>query len=115
MYTPTSLDSQCTLSRHGGVAYAAQESWVLSETIRVVLQPSYPGLGFLIHHFRTTSYMARLTKKNDTRKACLQWSPSIAADTESFLVLTQCALDKDLSMYEAGDMTEVGEKGITLR
>jgi hypothetical protein len=30
-------------------------------------------------------------------------------------VLHQCALDKDLSLFEAGDNTEVGEKGITLR
>ncbi|KAF9481117.1 multidrug resistance-associated ABC transporter [Pholiota conissans] len=29
-------------------------------------------------------------------------------------VLHQCALDKDLSLFEAGDNTEVGEKGITL-
>ncbi|KJA25244.1 hypothetical protein HYPSUDRAFT_37726 [Hypholoma sublateritium FD-334 SS-4] len=29
-------------------------------------------------------------------------------------VLTQCDLDKDLELFEAGDDTEVGEKGITL-
>lgn len=28
--------------------------------------------------------------------------------------LTACALDKDLSIFEDGDMTEIGEKGITL-
>ena len=31
------------------------------------------------------------------------------------LVLKQCALEKDLAMWEAGDQTEVGEKGLTLR
>ncbi|EIW86976.1 pleiotropic drug resistance ABC transporter [Coniophora puteana RWD-64-598 SS2] len=29
-------------------------------------------------------------------------------------VLEACALNKDLDMFEAGDMTEIGEKGITL-
>jgi ABC-type multidrug transport system fused ATPase/permease subunit len=28
--------------------------------------------------------------------------------------LTACALDKDLSIFEGGDLTEIGEKGITL-
>ncbi|KAJ3868777.1 P-loop containing nucleoside triphosphate hydrolase protein [Lentinula novae-zelandiae] len=30
-------------------------------------------------------------------------------------VLYQCGLERDLSLFEAGDMTEVGEKGLTLR
>jgi hypothetical protein len=30
-------------------------------------------------------------------------------------VLYQCDLDKDLVLFEAGDKTEIGEKGITLR
>ena len=30
-------------------------------------------------------------------------------------VLKQCALERDLELFEAGDMTEVGEKGLTLR
>ena len=30
-------------------------------------------------------------------------------------VLYQCALKRDLSLFDAGDQTEVGEKGITLR
>lgn len=30
-------------------------------------------------------------------------------------VLEQCALEQDLSLFAAGDMTEVGEKGLTLR
>lgn len=28
--------------------------------------------------------------------------------------LTACALDKDLLIFEDGDLTEIGEKGITL-
>ena len=30
-------------------------------------------------------------------------------------VIDQCALRRDLSLFDAGDQTEVGEKGITLR
>lgn len=30
-------------------------------------------------------------------------------------VIYQCGLRRDLSLLEAGDMTEVGEKGLTLR
>ena len=30
-------------------------------------------------------------------------------------VIRQCALEKDLELFDAGDETQVGEKGITLR
>ena len=30
-------------------------------------------------------------------------------------VIQQCALEKDLELFDAGDKTEVGEKGLTLR
>jgi hypothetical protein len=30
-------------------------------------------------------------------------------------VLHQCALEQDLFLFQAGDATEVGEKGLTLR
>ena len=30
-------------------------------------------------------------------------------------VIEQCGLKRDLTLFEAGDKTEVGEKGITLR
>jgi hypothetical protein len=31
------------------------------------------------------------------------------------LVLYQCGLERDLTLFDAGDRTEVGEKGLTLR
>ena len=34
-YKPNGPDSWYNLPRNGGVAYAAQESWVLNETVRV--------------------------------------------------------------------------------
>ena len=33
----------------------------------------------------------------------------------SLLVIHQCALQRDLELFEAGDATEVGERGLTLR
>ena len=35
--------------------------------------------------------------------------------TYLFLALRNCALEKDLELWEAGDLTEVGEEGLTLR
>ncbi len=35
--------------------------------------------------------------------------------TDKPAVLDQCALKRDLELFDAGDLTEVGEKGLTLR
>ena len=32
-----------------------------------------------------------------------------------FQVIHQCALERDLELFDAGDKTEVGERGLTLR
>ncbi|KAJ7123848.1 P-loop containing nucleoside triphosphate hydrolase protein [Mycena crocata] len=78
-FTPSSPSSWYNLPRGGGVAYAAQESWVLNETIRdnILFGAEY--------------------------------------DEERYKkVIYQCALERDLELFEAGDMSEVGEKGLTL-
>ncbi|KAJ3564973.1 hypothetical protein NP233_g7938 [Leucocoprinus birnbaumii] len=78
-YLPSGPGSWFNLPRKGGVAYAAQESWVQNETI----------------------------KEN-----ILFGSPY---DEERYhKVLHQCSLERDLELFEAGDLTEVGEKGLTL-
>ncbi|EMD39570.1 hypothetical protein CERSUDRAFT_150130 [Gelatoporia subvermispora B] len=78
-YTPMGLESFVSLPRDGGIAYAAQESWVQNETIR---------------------------------NNILFGSPY---DEERYSkVIEQCALKPDISIFDAGDKTEVGEKGITL-
>jgi hypothetical protein len=76
-FIPSSPDSWFHLPRESGVAYAAQESWVLNETIRSNIVFDSP--------FDEERY-----KK----------------------VLYQCALEPDLSLFEAGDETEVGERGL---
>ncbi|KAJ3759326.1 P-loop containing nucleoside triphosphate hydrolase protein [Lentinula raphanica] len=72
-------DSFYHLPREGGVAYAAQESWVQNETI-----------------------------KNNILFA----SPYDEARYQQ--VIHACGLQRDLDSLEAGDDTEVGEKGLTL-
>ncbi|KAJ7791234.1 hypothetical protein B0H14DRAFT_2625265, partial [Mycena olivaceomarginata] len=78
-FIPSSPDSWYNLPRSSGVAYAAQESWVLNETIQTNIVFDTP--------FDEERY-----KK----------------------VLYQCALEPDLALFQAGDQTEVGEKGLTL-
>ncbi|KAJ7485533.1 P-loop containing nucleoside triphosphate hydrolase protein [Mycena latifolia] len=78
-FTPSSPSSWYNLPRAGGVAYAAQESWVLNETIRSNI-------------LFGSEYDEERYKK----------------------VLYQCALERDLELFEAGDQSEVGEKGLTL-
>lgn len=53
-------------------------------------------------------------KKNDIRKVQPFYS-NLTDTTDALLVLRQCALEQDLTLFEAGDRTEVGEKGLTLR
>ncbi|KAH6916799.1 ATP-binding cassette transporter [Coprinopsis sp. MPI-PUGE-AT-0042] len=78
-FVPTEPDSWFNLPRSGGIAYAAQESWVQNETIKDNI---------------------------------LFGSPH---DEERYRkVIHQCGLTRDLSLFEAGDQTEVGEKGLTL-
>ncbi|KIJ68833.1 hypothetical protein HYDPIDRAFT_173463 [Hydnomerulius pinastri MD-312] len=78
-FMPSAPTSWFNLPRKGGVAYAAQESWVQNETIRDNIL------------FGTPYDEARYKK-----------------------VIYQCALERDLQLFEAGDRTEVGEKGLTL-
>ncbi|KAL7284523.1 hypothetical protein ACG7TL_001814 [Trametes sanguinea] len=78
-YKPAGPDSYVSLPRDGGIAYAAQESWVQNDTIKNNIL-----FGSLFDEVRYNK------------------------------VLYQCALKRDLSLFNAGDETEVGEKGITL-
>ncbi|KAF7797051.1 hypothetical protein EIP86_008243 [Pleurotus ostreatoroseus] len=76
---PKEVHSWFNLPREGGVAYAAQESWVQSDSIK------------------DNILFGALYDEERYQK-----------------VLYQCALRPDLELLDAGDATEVGEKGITL-
>ncbi|EKM83611.1 hypothetical protein AGABI1DRAFT_66408 [Agaricus bisporus var. burnettii JB137-S8] len=78
-YLPNGPSSWFNLPRQNGVAYAAQESWVLNETIKENILFGSP-------------YERERYQK----------------------VLYQCGLERDLDLFEAGDETEVGEKGLTV-
>uniref|UniRef100_A0A0W0FN82 P-loop containing nucleoside triphosphate hydrolase protein n=1 Tax=Moniliophthora roreri TaxID=221103 RepID=A0A0W0FN82_MONRR len=78
-FIPIKPDSYVNLPREGGLAYAAQESWVQNDTVR---QNILFGSPFDEDRYRK--------------------------------VLYQCGLERDLTLFDAGDKTEVGEKGITL-
>ncbi|KAJ6489479.1 hypothetical protein C8R47DRAFT_1177182 [Mycena vitilis] len=78
-FVPTSLSSWYNLPRAKGVSYAAQESWVMNDTIRNNILFNAP------------------VNEERYRK-----------------VLYQCCLERDLELWDAGDATEVGEKGLTL-
>ncbi|KAJ3716918.1 hypothetical protein C8R42DRAFT_587922 [Lentinula raphanica] len=78
-YSPLSEDSWFNLPRQHGVSYAAQESWVLNETVKDNI---LFGSAFEEEHYKKVVY--------------------------------QCALERDLSLFAAGDQTEIGEKGLTL-
>ncbi|KAG5341450.1 hypothetical protein C0989_010391 [Termitomyces sp. Mn162] len=78
-FIPSSPDSWFNLPRSGGVAYAAQESWVLNTTIKNNILFGAP--------FDEQRYNK---------------------------VIYQCALTGDLELLKARDLTEVGEKGLTL-
>ncbi|KAI0728488.1 hypothetical protein C8Q72DRAFT_917712, partial [Fomitopsis betulina] len=78
-YIPNGPGSYVNLPRSGGVAYAAQESWVQNETIKDNIL-----FGSLF-------------------------------DAERYeKVIEQCGLRRDLELLDDGDLTEVGEKGLTL-
>ncbi|THV04763.1 P-loop containing nucleoside triphosphate hydrolase protein [Dendrothele bispora CBS 962.96] len=78
-FIPSGPDSWYNLPRTGGVAYAAQESWVQNATIK---ENIVFGSDFDEERYKKVIY--------------------------------QCAMERDLALFDAGDETEVGEKGLTL-
>lgn len=106
-------DSWFNLPRVDGVAYAAQESWVQNETIRVskILILTLHDLPIYI---RKILCLEHLLMKIDIRKVSHKCYSFICV-FQWKAVLHQCALERDLELFDAGDATEVGEKGLTLR
>ncbi len=113
-YIPQGPDSLVNLPRGGGVAYAAQESWVQSDTIKVCSCHSKgPVRANLL--CRTTLSSVRPSTRFGTIRVRSSISCSSTAYSSPSIVLDQCALRRDLELFDAGDETEVGEKGLTLR
>jgi len=98
-FIPTDLDSWYDLPRNGGIAYAAQESWVQNETIR-------------------NNILFGNTYDEERYYQGEHLYPGVQDDVDIphfSPVIKQCALERDLELFEAGDNTEVGERGLTLR
>jgi len=95
---PSTVDSWFNLPRGGGVAYAAQESWVQNDTIKENIIFGAP-------------YDEERYQKGLPHSLSFQ----VLSFIDDSLVIRQCALARDLELFEAGDKTEVGEKGLTLR
>jgi ABC-type multidrug transport system fused ATPase/permease subunit len=97
-FIPTAPDSWFNLPRAGGIAFAAQESWVQNETIKV---------GWFKRLFFGVVLINLVRQDN-----ILFGSPFNEERYQR--VIYQCGLTRDLKLFEAGDQTEVGEKGLTL-
>ncbi|KAJ7785936.1 hypothetical protein B0H16DRAFT_1681200 [Mycena metata] len=95
-FIPSGPASWYNLPRARGISYAAQESWVQNETIKASVW--------------------RVPERQISDK-CPQENILFGSEfnEERYKkVLHQCALERDLELFEAGDATEVGEKGLTL-
>jgi len=68
-FIPSGPDSWYNLPRDGGVAYAAQESWVLNETIKARFTISLPSNRLSAYSFRTTSFSVHPLMKDGTKKS----------------------------------------------
>lgn len=97
-YEPHGPSSWYRLPREHGIAYVPQESWVLNDTIRVIDSLYGTSENRLLMRSQNNILLGSVFNEDRYNK-----------------VLRQCALERDLSLLEAGDQTEVGEKGLTLR
>jgi hypothetical protein len=71
--------------------------------------------GFLTTPFGITLSSARRGTRHATIKASLITHICVFATHRNVSVIKQCGLERDLALFQAGDVTEVGEKGLTLR
>jgi hypothetical protein len=53
--------------------------------------------------------------RNDITKVSFSRGHAVSVLANAPLVIYQCALQRDLSLFDAGDKAEVGEKGLTIR
>jgi len=72
------------------------------------------NLGCRMLHSVKISCLNRRTMRHGIGKVCTFFFCGDPEQTGT-TVLYQCALERDLELFSAGDATEIGEKGITLR
>lgn len=119
----TGPDSWFNLPRAGGVAYAAQESWVMNATIKVsTFTPSEEDT--TLTSVMSSGRIILSSSLPSTKIATLKVGPSLTKQEVRYeisssctvfdAVIHQCGLMHDLSLFNAGDETEIGERGVTL-
>jgi ABC-type multidrug transport system fused ATPase/permease subunit len=96
-YMPSGPSAWVNIPRDGGVAYCAQESWIQSLTIKdnILFGKAYDE----VRYMKGRWYSGSLRRTNTDK---------------TVPVIRQCGLKRDLALFDAGDLTEVGEKGLTL-
>ncbi len=88
-----------------GLTYLAKEALLM---LRKNPGSKMKQSGSVVHHVA----VSRKLKGHCTQDNILFGSPY---DEERYRkVIYQCGLERDLELFEAGDQTEVGEKGLTL-
>jgi hypothetical protein len=114
-HSQTRNDSWVNLPRERGVAYAAQEPWIISGTVKVAVQ-SVQSVGVRAQLLRGKHYIQRQIRQGALRARYVSMRRFTTVLTRAcHPVLHQCSLEQDLVLWQAGDRTEVGEKGIALR
>lgn len=81
---------------------------------RAVLRTRLKNLGCKTRQSVITSCLVPYTMKSAIVKVRCSYT-LVCLWFLCVLVIQQCALERDLELFEAGDSTEVGEKGVTLR
>lgn len=116
-FIPSGPGSWFSLPRKNGVAFAAQESWVQNETIRVCSKLLYYKLGLTGAPYHRIIFCSALhMMKNDIIKVQIKIDVRLNDGFNLiYSVIYQCGLERDLTLFDAGDKTEVGERGLTLR
>lgn len=74
--------------------------------------------GFKTRRFVTIYCLGPHTTRFATEKVRTHYYlciPRLSVCVLPYQVIYQCALEQDLKIFDAGDKTEVGEKGLTLR
>jgi ABC-type multidrug transport system fused ATPase/permease subunit len=95
----STLKSNKTVS--GKIAYLSQTSWIMNDTVRFFDQFSF---------FKSSVHISMcLTQVRNNICFGMDYDPIWYAR-----VIASCALESDLASLAAGDMTEIGERGVTL-
>lgn len=109
-FTPNGVDAWYYLPRDKGIAYCPQEAWLLNDTIRVSAQVDTRGQ--CTHRFTAQANILFDQEFDETRykEGNTSVNMHFASNTlrKHPLVLRECALDRDLSLFEVSSLGRCG-------